>query len=156
MSAGIQIIFMSGRIKIRHAGPEDAGTVREIESASFDHGWEIAQIREELEHPDAVILLAFDGERAAGFASARKGLDFAELFRIAVLPEARRAHIGSALLDEVIAWTKQQGLPSLLLEVREDNAAAIGLYGEKGFRVTGKRKNYYDGNTAAVLMELSL
>ena len=156
MSAGIQIIFMCGQIKIRHAGPEDAETVRAIESASFDHGWEIAQIREELEHPDAVILLAFDGERAAGFASARKGLDFAELFRIAVLPEARRAHIGSALLDAVISWTKQQHLQSLLLEVREDNAAAIVLYGEKGFRVTGKRKNYYDGNTAAVLMELSL
>ena len=143
-------------VTIRPARPEDAETVRTIESAAFVHGWAAGQIREELDHPDAVIFLAFDGDRAAGFSSARKSLDFAELFRIAVIPEARHHHIGSALLDEVIAWTKQQGLPSLLLEVREDNAAAIGLYEKKGFRETGRRKNYYDGNTAAVLMELSL
>ena len=147
---------MSVDILIRIARPGDEETIRAVESASFEHGWDIAQIREELDHPDAVVFLAYDGRRVAGFASARKGLDYAELFRIAVVPGSRRCGTASVLLDAVISWVRQLGLSSLLLEVREDNEAAIGLYEKKSFHMTGKRKNYYDGNTAAVLMERSL
>ena len=35
-------------------------------------------------------------------------------------------------------------LSFLTLEVRESNYAAIALYGSRGFRGEGRRKNYYD------------
>ena len=36
------------------------------------------------------------------------------------------------------------GLAFLTLEVRASNYAAITLYGSRGFRGEGRRKNYYD------------
>jgi [ribosomal protein S18]-alanine N-acetyltransferase len=40
----------------------------------------------------------------------------------------------------------------LLLEVREDNAAAISFYARHGFAELGRRARYYrDGTTALVL-----
>lgn len=147
---------MNSITKIRIAHAEDAETIASIEAASFGRGWDLSQIRDELAHPDAALFLAFADDEAAGYASARKSVDFAELFRIAVVPASRRSGAGSRLLDEIIAWVREMKLPALLLEVREDNVPAIRLYEKKGFRVTGRRKNYYDGTTAAVLMELSL
>ena len=147
---------MNSVIHIRSAAQDDAETVFGIESASFGHGWTMAQIRDELAHRDAELFLAVVNGCAVGYAAARKSPEFAELFRIAVVPGSRRSGAGSALLDAVIAWCREQNVPSLLLEVREDNAAALRLYEKKGFRVTGKRKRYYDGTTAAVLMELLL
>ena len=50
-----------------------------------------------------------------------------------------------------IRWTRVglaswqgSGLAFLTLEVRESNYAAIALYGSRGFRGEGRRKNYYD------------
>ena len=48
------------------------------------------------------------------------------------------------LLDVFIRFAEGSGLAFLTLEVRERNYAAIALYGSRGFRGEGRRKNYYD------------
>ena len=48
-------------------------------------------------------------------------------------------------------------LSFLTLEVRAHNAPAIALYGKHGYRVAGRRKNYYEKPTEdALLMTLNL
>ena len=46
--------------------------------------------------------------------------------------------------ERFIRFAKANHLAFLTLEVRPSNMAAIILYGRKGFRSVGRRKNYYD------------
>ncbi|MFC7500868.1 GNAT family N-acetyltransferase, partial [Nocardioides sp. GCM10030258] len=64
----------------------------------------------------------------------------------------RRSGVATALLAAVQALAAEGGADRLLLEVREDNAAARGFYERHGFTELGKRARYYrDGTTALVL-----
>ena len=47
----------------------------------------------------------------------------------------------------------------MFLEVRPSNAAGIGLYERRGFRIIGRRPGYYsaaDGKEDALVMQLDL
>ena len=55
----------------------------------------------------------------------------------------RRRGIGQKLLQEMEATLVQKGVQVCVLEVREGNAPAIGLYMKLGYKEVGKLKNYY-------------
>jgi len=91
-------------------------------------------------------------ECIVGYAVASFAGDIAELQRIGVSEDRRRAGIATALLDEVVAEAPATGANRLLLEVREDNAAALAFYAARGFIEIDRRPRYYrDGATAVVL-----
>jgi ribosomal protein S18 acetylase RimI-like enzyme len=54
-----------------------------------------------------------------------------------VAPAARGLGIGDRLVDEVIGWARARGCRRVLLEVANENGAAIGLYARKGFAPNG-------------------
>ena len=54
---------------------------------------------------------------------------------VAVLPEYRGRGIGGRLMDAAIAWARERQARRLLLQVRTDNAVAVGLYRHRGFVV---------------------
>jgi ribosomal protein S18 acetylase RimI-like enzyme len=56
----------------------------------------------------------------------------AELYTLAVLPEARGRGVGTQLLDAVDAALDERGIGSLVVAVMADNAAAIRLYERRG------------------------
>ncbi|MGB0102414.1 MAG: GNAT family N-acetyltransferase [Nocardioides sp.] len=92
------------------------------------------------------------GPRVVGHAAASVVADIAELQRIAVDPAHRRTGLASALLDAVVALSRDAGADRLLLEVREDNAGALAFYAARGFVEIDRRRRYYrDGATAVVL-----
>lgn len=98
----------------------------------------------------AYVVADLDG-RFAGYAVVSV-VDVAELQRIAVLPQLRRAGVATALLGAVQGLAASGGAEQLLLEVREDNAEARGFYERHGFAELGRRARYYrDGTTALVL-----
>ena len=102
--------------------------------------------------PTVHYLVAEDGERVVGHAVASLVADIAELQRIAVSEGHRRRGLASALLEEVVGLAVRSGADRLLLEVREDNAAALGFYAAHGFVEVDRRRRYYrDGATAVVL-----
>lgn len=84
----------------------------------------------------------------------------AELQSICVLPSERRHGLASGLLAWVAQRAGERGAERLLLELRESNLAARGLYERAGFGVDGQRPGYYrrdDGRGEdALLMSLDL
>ena len=82
----------------------------------------------------------------AGFAvgSVHPALaESAVLESVAVAPAARRAGVGRALCEEVIAWCRGQGAAEIGLEVRRRSAGTIALYKSLGFVEAGMRSGYY-------------
>ncbi|MCP5072055.1 MAG: GNAT family N-acetyltransferase [Rhodobacteraceae bacterium] len=112
----------------------------EIHAACFGvpRPWSQAEFADLLTLPDIFLC-----EAKSGFAVGRIAASEAELLTLAVLPEAQRKGIGSALLADFETTAKQRGAEDLFLEVAADNYAAIYVYEAAGFVICGKRKDYY-------------
>ncbi|MCL2419125.1 MAG: GNAT family N-acetyltransferase [Conexibacteraceae bacterium] len=89
--------------------------------------------------PQSRVLVAegADGTRL-GFISLRVGTDAVGAARghvadIAVIAEARRMGVGSALMQAAEAWARERGLPSLSLDVWSTNEPALAFYRRLGY-----------------------
>ena len=71
-------------------------------------------------------------------------MDEGYITNVAVSQKERRKGIGTALLNRVFSYSKDNNLSFVSLEVRESNREAISLYTALGFKEEGKRKNFYD------------
>jgi ribosomal-protein-alanine N-acetyltransferase len=60
--------------------------------------------------------------------------------------------IGKSLLRALLDETDRRGCRHVDLEVRADNATAIGLYAAHGFRSIGVRRGYYQPSGADALV----
>jgi ribosomal-protein-alanine acetyltransferase len=65
------------------------------------------------------------------------------ILTIDVSPFHRRRGVGQTLLREIEKIFVQKGVELCLLEVREGNIAAIGLYHKFGYEEVGRLENYY-------------
>ena len=84
-------------------------------------------------------------------------LDEGTVMNIAVRPDCRRRGVAGRLLQVFLDFAQGNRLAFLTLEVRASNYAAIALYGSRGFRGVGRRKNYYEHpREDAVIMTLDL
>ena len=103
-------------------------------------------LAEELENACSAFLVALDAENGSvvGYAGLLAVADEGCITKMAVRPDCRRGGVAGQLLDVFIRFAEGSGLAFLTLEVRESNYAAIALYGSRGFRGEGRRKNYYD------------
>ncbi len=79
-------------------------------------------------------------------------VDEGQITNIATHPSYRRQGYGKAIVEALIKHAKNEGLASISLEVRESNNAAITLYRDFGFKVEGKRKDFYTKPTEAALV----
>jgi ribosomal-protein-alanine N-acetyltransferase len=73
----------------------------------------------------------------------------AQVLNLTVAPEARRRRLGRTLLRRFVADAKLRGASQCFLEVRESNAAAIGLYAAEGFAPIARRIGYYPADGGA-------
>ena len=74
----------------------------------------------------------------------------AEVIDIFVLDEYRRKGIAKALLNGML---KDKTIKSVTLEVKESNKNAILLYNSLGFNEVAKRKGYYNGEDALLMLK---
>ena len=81
--------------------------------------------------------------RVAGFLVGRAAGDEFEILNLAVARECRRQGIGAQLVREALEAAHNNGASQARLEVRASNDTAIALYSRLGFRVSGRRANYY-------------
>ena len=127
--------------------PMDRGHIPQIaalERVCFSTPWSEALLEDALFDDRASFIVAEDGEEGniLGYAGLHAVLDEGYIDNIAVIPDARRHGVASALLD-VFCRFGAANLAFLTLEVRSSNAAAIGLYEKFGFQRAGLRPGYY-------------
>jgi tRNA threonylcarbamoyladenosine biosynthesis protein TsaB len=134
-------------VSIKQVGGAHAGVLAEIHATGFDQPWDEGAIRELLDAPGCIGLLASTGEAGAiepaGFLLARKAADEMEILSIAVLPSSRRRGVGQALLGKLRQVAREAGSSAIFIEFAATNDAAAALYKAEGFCPTGVRKNYY-------------
>lgn len=115
-----------------------------LERLCFSLPWSEEMFRGELSSPLSHYLAAVDESgRLLGYAGMQAVMDEGYISNIAVDPDSRRLGIAGALLSALIDFGRAGGLSFLTLEVRENNGPAIALYSKYGFKVVGRRKNYY-------------
>jgi ribosomal-protein-alanine N-acetyltransferase len=142
-------------VTVRPATRDDVQAIAALEAANLGaDAWSAALVEDGVTGglPTIRYLVAEVDGQVVGFAAASVVADIAELQRVAVDPAHRRHGVASALLEEVLAAARAAGADRLLLEVRENNAGALGLYAARGFVEIDRRPRYYrDGATAVVL-----
>ena len=92
-----------------------------------------------------------DGKVCA-YGGMMVAVDEGQITNIATHPDYRRQGFGRAVVESLIKYAKMNGLDSISLEVRESNRAAIDLYLSLGFKVEGKRKDFYTKPTENALI----
>ncbi|MDT5337122.1 MAG: [ribosomal protein S18]-alanine N-acetyltransferase [Mycobacterium sp.] len=124
----------------------DADRCAELEAELFpgDDPWPaVAFIRELESKHNHYVAARLDGE-LVGYAGVsrlgRKPPYEYEVHTIGVDKRVQGQGVGRVLLDRLLEIADGG---TIFLEVRTDNAAAIGLYESAGFAVTGVRKKYY-------------
>ena len=145
----VQIVTMNG---------DHLDEVAELERVCFPDPWSRNMLKEELENDLAAFLVALDGEGAvAGYAGLQVVLNEGYILNVAVRPDCRRPGVAGQLLQVFLNFARGNRLAFLTLEVRASNYDAIALYGSRGFRGVGRRKNYYEHpREDAVIMTLDL
>lgn len=149
-------------IAVRECRPGELSVLAALYGICFDEPYPEPVAASLLRTPGAWCHLALEGTDGmpVGFAIARTILDEAELLSIGALPDARRRGVATALLAAGFAMARNAGAETMHLEVGEDNPGAATLYRKHGFRVTGRRPNYYRRadrrRVAAILMTVDL
>jgi ribosomal-protein-alanine N-acetyltransferase len=98
-----------------------------------------------------ICLCELDGE-VVGVLQWRQLGEEAEILDIAVPTRHRRKGYARFLLKNFLNLAQERGTREVFLEVRESNAAALALYREFGFEVSGRRPRYYREPTEAALL----
>lgn len=121
--------------------------------------WSAETFWSELAAPGRWYVVAVDGGDTEsvplGYAGLAASGPEADVQTIAVTRAAQGRGVGAALLRGMVDEATARGSSSLLLEVRADNAPAIGLYVRYGFERIAVRRGYYQpGNVDAHIMRL--
>lgn len=140
-------------LTLEPGGSDDLDAVMAVMDAAFGkrfgEAWTRSQCAGILPMAGVKLMLARlapDGA-VAGFSLARSVADESELLLLAVAPALHRLGIGARLLDDFLDRARAAGAGRVHLEVRDGNAAA-DMYRSAGFKVVGRRRNYYRGSDA--------
>lgn len=133
------------RVRIVPMTADHLDEVAALERICFSDPWSRQLLAEELDNDLSGLLVALDPEgRVAGYAGLQVILDEGTVTNIAVRPDCRRRGVAGQLLQVFLDFARGNRLAFLTLEVRASNYDAIALYGSRGFRSVGRRKNYYE------------
>lgn len=121
----------------------DLNRVAAIERECFSDPWSREAYFGILGNPSYAVWCAEESGQVIGFAAMQWVLDEGYICNIAVMEEHRRKGAAHRLIDALCKTAGEQNLSFLTLEVRESNLAARNLYERHGFRIEGRRKNYY-------------
>ena len=133
-------------IKIVPMNADHLESLERLERICFSRPWSRKMLAEELENQCAAFLVAEDAvtDDVLGYAGLLVAADEGYITNVAVRPECRRQGIAGKLLQVFLDFAQGNHLAFLTLEVRASNYDAIALYGSRGFRSVGRRKNYYE------------
>ncbi len=141
----------STAVRLRPLRARDLDRVIELERELFGSGaWTYGMLADELAglgrwyvaaepiRPDAA-----GPQPVVGYAGLWFDGEVTQVMTIGVDPAQQHLGIGSQLMDALIARSRELRAEAMLLEVRVDNRAALGMYAKYGFEQVRVRKRYY-------------
>jgi [ribosomal protein S18]-alanine N-acetyltransferase len=141
----------------RTIAASDAAILAALHGECFpDDPWDEQAVGEVLAMPGAFGFLAVAEDGApSGFLIALAVAGSCEILALGVRSAWRRKGVAGALLKRLLAAVA--GItPVVLLEVAEDNDAALALYTAAGFARIGRRPDYYRRQGGARVAALQL
>jgi ribosomal-protein-alanine N-acetyltransferase len=138
---------------LRFAEPAEAEALAALHATAFPLGeaWSADAFETLLRMPGVFGLVA-----EGGLILARLAADEAEILTLAVAPAHRRRGLGDTLVETAVLHAAALGGRAMFLEVAEDNAPALALYGGLGFTRAGRRPDYYGPGRPAALLRRRL
>jgi [ribosomal protein S18]-alanine N-acetyltransferase len=156
-----------GAVRLRPLRWWDVETLLPLERELFGAtAWTAEAFWSELAQPSRCYLAAVapgdgapdaspDGDRLVGYAGLMVTGSEADVQTVGVAASARGRGVGGRLVTALIEEAVGRGATGMLLEVRADNPAAIGLYRRLGFEQLSVRRRYYQpGDVDALIMRL--
>ena len=127
---------------------DDMNPILGIEQESFSWPWNRISFVGELAckqayHFTVKCLNGTAEQQVIGYIFCRLIENELHILRIAVEPNWRSRGVASWLLKRSVGLACERGATSAFLKVRPSNQNALSLYRKQGFRVIGKRINYY-------------
>jgi ribosomal-protein-alanine N-acetyltransferase len=136
----------------------DLDAVVAIECSAYSHPWTRGNFVDSLAAGYLARVARDEHAETVGYFIAMTGVDEVHLLNLAVKPALQGRGHGRALLQALCE--ECAGVPALVLEVRQSNAAARRLYRRFGFDEIGLRRDYYPAAAGrredAVVMRLRL
>jgi ribosomal-protein-alanine N-acetyltransferase len=150
--------------KVSAADPACCPLLAALHGRCFGEAWSDDTFAGLMAMPGAFALLVSpEGAEISppiGFVLARMAGSECEIITIGVLAKHRSVGTGNCLLRATASQARELGAAELLLEVAENNVAAMALYRAAAFVPVGRRKDYYrDANdvvTDAIVMRRPL
>ena len=120
--------------------------------------WSASQYKEEFSSPTRHFVVAVDeAQSIIGYAGVfAPGGAEADVLTVGVVPSHRGKGIARHLMALITDWAHKQGSTAMMLEVKVDNAEAIGLYESLGYSKLNTRKDYFGPGLHALVMRLEL
>lgn len=146
-------------VALRPARLDDIAALVRLEDASFTTDkLGVTQFRHFISGRTACLLVGRAGgsqEALAGYVLVlfRSGSRKARIYSIAVDESWRGQGIGERLLRAAEQAAHERGCNLMRLEVRPDNAAALGMYEKQGYRPFGRFPAFYEDGTDAIRLE---
>jgi ribosomal-protein-alanine N-acetyltransferase len=144
-------------IKIEDASIKLLDKLYKIEKQCFDQeAFSKQQLAYFLTDSNAFGLAARVNGEIAGFAIASVDIGrtapIGHVLTVDITPAYRRKGIAQKILHEIEALFKERGIKEAVLEVREDNVAALNLYQKLGYKKVGRLEQYY-GNAHGLYLK---
>ena len=142
---------------IRQLSKEDIDCVLKIEKENFNNPWIKDQFIRCYKQP--LIFLSYvycRSYRVIGYFISEIIIDEVHLHKIAVGKKYQNNKVGLKLIKHLIKQSQFLDKQKICLEVDSINIPALKLYNNLGFSMVGERKEYYNNNNNAILMDLIL
>lgn len=137
---------------IRRATRKDIESIYVLGTFLHENYRNLNNLNELMNEPYHRFFVAEKDGHIVAFLSITELYETVDILDLFVLPEYRRGHIGSRLINYMIGDVGNQ-VKLFTLEVAVDNQAAIDFYQKFGFEIETKRLFYY-GDKDAYLMGL--
>ena len=139
-------------ILIREINNRDSKLCYELDLKTISL-WSKKQWEDEFKKKGVRIQGALISNNLIGICASQVILDEVQINYLSVVEQFRRKGLASNLMRNLIQECYLMNIRKLLLEVSEENLAAINFYSKFKFSTVGIRKNYYKNGSSALLIE---
>lgn len=125
---------------------------RDLIESGLDWTWTPKRVAASIRREDAIVAVARESNRVAGFGIMRYGDEQAHLDLLGVERLYRRIGLGRRLVEWLEKPALLAGISNVFLEVRASNHGARAFYARLGYRATIEIARYYQERESAIGM----